>query len=209
MGALIEKPNCVSDVDLGGEVSNLSLEYIPPRFGVVARLRNPEAPCDCIFQGVFETRRGKHGSPPVALVVECSNVVTTLPDEFLKFFKRLLAYAHGYRPSGCPWVPVCFRGNTSGLTKRKIAKKIIQIKWLWQSYGGEGGIRTPGPSPVNGFQDRRFQPLSHLSPGAEHSRTARRIEGRRRRLKIQGTVSMSPSSPADYNAATGPFPSPR
>ena len=29
--------------------------------------------------------------------------------------------------------------------------------------GGEGGIRTPGPSRVNGFQDRRFRPLSHLS----------------------------------------------
>ena len=129
MGALIEKPNCVSDVDLGGEVSNLSLEYIPPRFGVVARLRNPEAPCDCIFQGVFETRRGKHGGPPVALVVERSNVVTTLPDEFLKFFKRLLAYAHGYLSvgvRGCSLVPVCFRGNMSGLTKRKISKTLFR-----------------------------------------------------------------------------------
>ena len=29
--------------------------------------------------------------------------------------------------------------------------------------GGEGGIRTHGPSRVNGFQDRRFRPLSHLS----------------------------------------------
>jgi hypothetical protein len=29
--------------------------------------------------------------------------------------------------------------------------------------GGEGGIRTPGRLPVNGFQDRRFRPLSHLS----------------------------------------------
>ena len=29
--------------------------------------------------------------------------------------------------------------------------------------GGEGGIRTPGRSPFNGFQDRRFKPLSHLS----------------------------------------------
>ncbi len=30
-------------------------------------------------------------------------------------------------------------------------------------YGGEGGIRTPGRLPVNGFQDRRLQPLGHLS----------------------------------------------
>src|SRR5712692_2009672 len=29
--------------------------------------------------------------------------------------------------------------------------------------GGEGGIRTPGPVRINGFQDRRFRPLSHLS----------------------------------------------
>jgi hypothetical protein len=29
--------------------------------------------------------------------------------------------------------------------------------------GGEGGIRTHGGSRLNGFQDRRFRPLSHLS----------------------------------------------
>ena len=29
--------------------------------------------------------------------------------------------------------------------------------------GGERGIRTPGPSQVNGFQDRRNRPLCHLS----------------------------------------------
>jgi hypothetical protein len=29
--------------------------------------------------------------------------------------------------------------------------------------GGEGGIRTHGRLPFNGFQDRRFRPLSHLS----------------------------------------------
>ncbi len=28
---------------------------------------------------------------------------------------------------------------------------------------GEGGIRTPGTSPFNGFQDRRNRPLCHLS----------------------------------------------
>ena len=28
--------------------------------------------------------------------------------------------------------------------------------------GRERGIRTPGGSHLNGFQDRRFQPLSHL-----------------------------------------------
>ena len=29
--------------------------------------------------------------------------------------------------------------------------------------GGERGIRTPGPSQANGFQDRRIRPLCHLS----------------------------------------------
>ena len=32
-----------------------------------------------------------------------------------------------------------------------------------QVIGGELGIRTPGPFQVNGFQDRRFRPLSQLS----------------------------------------------
>jgi hypothetical protein len=35
--------------------------------------------------------------------------------------------------------------------------------------GGERGIRTPGPVTVNGFQDRRFKPLSHLSGAKIHS----------------------------------------
>lgn len=29
--------------------------------------------------------------------------------------------------------------------------------------GGKRGIRTPGPSQVIGFQDRRIRPLCHLS----------------------------------------------
>src|SRR5262249_24258675 len=34
------------------------------------------------------------------------------------------------------------------------------------SIGGGGGIRTPGPLRVNGFQDRRIRPLCH--PSALH-----------------------------------------
>lgn len=30
-------------------------------------------------------------------------------------------------------------------------------------FGGERGIRTPGPVTVNGFQDRRIRPLCQLS----------------------------------------------
>ena len=33
------------------------------------------------------------------------------------------------------------------------------------AFGGERGIRTPGPLQVNGFQDRRNRPLCHLSGG--------------------------------------------
>ena len=33
---------------------------------------------------------------------------------------------------------------------------------LWINSGRERGIRTPGGSHLNGFQDRRFRPLSHL-----------------------------------------------
>ena len=34
---------------------------------------------------------------------------------------------------------------------------------------GEGGIRTPGPRKDNGFQDRRYRPLSHLSEGEHYT----------------------------------------
>ena len=36
--------------------------------------------------------------------------------------------------------------------------------------GGEAGIRTLGGLPLNGFQDRRFRPLSHLSCAAQEYR---------------------------------------
>ena len=35
--------------------------------------------------------------------------------------------------------------------------------WGISFFGGERGIRTPGPFTVNGFQDRRNRPLCHLS----------------------------------------------
>ena len=41
--------------------------------------------------------------------------------------------------------------------------EVKQINTLGECYGGEGGIRTPGPLTVNGFQDRRIRPLCHLS----------------------------------------------
>lgn len=43
-------------------------------------------------------------------------------------------------------------------------KRIFQKKKLYErgDYGRERGIRTPGGVTLNGFQDRRFRPLSHL-----------------------------------------------
>ena len=44
-------------------------------------------------------------------------------------------------------------------------RKSLKIK----VYCGERGIRTPGTSQFNGFQDRRNRPLCHLSLGQLHS----------------------------------------
>ena len=48
----------------------------------------------------------------------------------------------------------------------KANKKIsvqASLTLIFHSLCGEGGIRTPGTSPFNGFQDRRNRPLCHLS----------------------------------------------
>jgi hypothetical protein len=41
--------------------------------------------------------------------------------------------------------------------------KKASLRMLPFLFGGERGIRTPGPVTVNGFQDRRIRPLCHLS----------------------------------------------
>ena len=49
---------------------------------------------------------------------------------------------------------------------QKLKEKRCKIVWstiLQRFFGGKRGIRTPGPSQVNGFQDRRIRPLCHLS----------------------------------------------
>ena len=40
---------------------------------------------------------------------------------------------------------------------------MIDTSYFVLSPGGERGIRTPGASQHNGFQDRRNRPLCHLS----------------------------------------------
>ena len=39
----------------------------------------------------------------------------------------------------------------------------IGYQYFPKKNGGEGGIRTHGTLPHNGFQDRHLQPLGHLS----------------------------------------------
>jgi hypothetical protein len=42
-------------------------------------------------------------------------------------------------------------------------KKTPQLSGAPILIGGDGGIRTPGTSRYNGFQDRRIRPLCHIS----------------------------------------------
>ena len=50
------------------------------------------------------------------------------------------------------------------LTHWKIkTKKAVILSFDCHLFSGKRGIRTPGPSQVNGFQDRRIRPLCHLS----------------------------------------------
>ena len=49
------------------------------------------------------------------------------------------------------------------LTLRVLISNYLPFHRFAAKIGGEGGIRTPGPLRVNGFQDRRLKPLGHLS----------------------------------------------
>ncbi len=44
-----------------------------------------------------------------------------------------------------------------------LVEPLLSSFLLLYKFGGEAGIRTLGGFPLNGFQDRRFRPLSHLS----------------------------------------------
>lgn len=53
--------------------------------------------------------------------------------------------------------------RTQKITEQKVMLEILYkaIKLCLKS-GRERGIRTPGGMTLNGFQDRRYRPLSHL-----------------------------------------------
>ena len=58
------------------------------------------------------------------------------------------------------------RGSKRGsIRKRKVPEllKFKDLQILFFCFCGETGIRTPGTSQFNGFQDRRNRPLCHLS----------------------------------------------
>ena len=49
------------------------------------------------------------------------------------------------------------------MSENDIKKLPFDFSFKRQLSGGELGIRTPGGFHLNGFQDRRFRPLSQLS----------------------------------------------
>ena len=55
----------------------------------------------------------------------------------------------------------CFASNTNAASVKVAPTRPLPNRQT--KFGGEGGIRTPGPLLVNGFQDRRIRPLCHLS----------------------------------------------
>ena len=70
---------------------------------------------------------------------------------------------------------------------------------------GEGGIRTHGTglSPPSGFQDRRLQPLGHLSNGSGSDRSRRRHPPTHAVARPRGA---RPSHPADPTGSPPSYP---
>ena len=63
-----------------------------------------------------------------------------------------------------------FRVFCDGHSGHKKTYKLLTCRFLYcyclflsRPFSGETGIRTPGTSQYNGFQDRRNRPLCHLS----------------------------------------------
>ncbi len=74
------------------------------------------------------------------------------------------------RTSACPGVHNELNDRNYLLVRKSKAKgnKEGGMSSVFYNFGGEAGIRTLGRLPFNGFQDRRFRPLSHLSDRAEY-----------------------------------------
>ena len=52
---------------------------------------------------------------------------------------------------------------------------MLLIYSVLHTFCGERGIRTPGTSQFNGFQDRRDRPLCHLSNDIAFSKSGAKI----------------------------------
>ena len=76
---------------------------------------------------------------------------TNLPSNFPYFDDEL-----SFSKCESTWCSLLHNGTKKNLTS-------FLYMNLWDFWGGKRGIRTPGPSQVNGFQDRRIRPLCHLS----------------------------------------------
>ena len=74
--------------------------------------------------------------------------------------------------------PLCALSRARVFEYASLSIFIKRPKGSLYEYGGEGGIRTPGWFPINGFQDRRFRPLSHLSVNYVNFISCRRLRRR-------------------------------
>ena len=82
----------------------------------------------------------------------------------LKIKAFLLAEKEGFEPSRRSTRPTPLAGEPL----RPLGYFCMpNTGYIWKKCGGESGIRTHGCFHIAGFQDRCFQPLSHLSVRAK------------------------------------------
>ncbi len=92
---------------------------------------------------------------------------------FTKFISKIILYNHrliiiyNTKPNDSEEIVINGKEDIekieSAITKNLEKKSLGTENAERQVYGGGLGIRTPGCSHINGFQDRRFRPLSQTS----------------------------------------------
>ena len=114
---------------------------------------------------LFFRLHGRRDSNSRHLVLETSALPTELhPYKLLKRFS-FLATANIVIHSKIPKQFYSSNSKSNLLRKKLLTKKQRKNppKYFSGFICGERGIRTPGTSRYNGFQDRRIRPLCHLS----------------------------------------------
>ena len=87
------------------------------------------------------------------------------------FWRRRRIYLHDHFTSknGTKTMKALKKGfKLTALTNKKasfFSLLALFVEPLFWSFGGEGGIRTPGGMTLNSFQDCRNRPLCHFSEG--------------------------------------------